>query len=439
MTSRSLVVAGVLSGFCLTAAASSVQLGIAPTREPRITEFHQWLATLLRHSPGRLDDEIRVVGRRTNSDLDALFVYANGLIQMIRNPNLTSRTANPIISFSVAREGADQPRLARFTLSTPAEIDGLKQAACAVGGFIDAAPCEWARPAIARDAVLSALSAAASAVRRDTNANFIARRGALMHTDIAMMGLAAPASIENDARRESSVRMSFSDGQQTALTEADLHWEFARRLLDLVAAPGTIKPAPSGDAMVRRWYVATAAWTELNGHHENIHMARGREIFPDDPDLAMLTGAQHELYATAAVQTAVRSAFLPTGVRLSVESERLELREAERFLRRATELKPDFAEAHIRLGRVLGINGHDADAAEHLRRGLAATDEHLLLYYGSLFLGAVEANLGHADAAKAAYLQAAALFPLAQSPLLGLSELARRGGHRDEALAEMEK
>jgi tetratricopeptide (TPR) repeat protein len=438
MTLKGLVVAGALLAVCWTAAAAPLQLGIAPPRDPRLSEFEQWLATILHHSPGLIDDGTIVVGKRSNSDLDALYGYATAVVQLIRNPNLTSKSENLSVSYSVTREDRDQPPRVVRLLFTPLELQRLKQMACALGGFIDAAPCEWVRPAIASDPVLSALSSAATAVRGDTNANFIVRRGALMHTDVAIMGLAAPAA-SGSTQRPGAVRMTFADGQQTALTEANLHWEFARKLLDLVAGPGTIRPAPSGDAMVRRWYVATTAWMELDGHYENTHLAHGREIFPDDPDLAMLTGAQHEVYATAAVQTAVRSAFLPTGVRLNVESERVELREAERFLRRATELKPDFAEAQIRLGRVLAIMGRDAEAAEHLQRGLAATDDHLLLYYGSLFLATVEEHLGHSDVAKALYLQAAALFPLAQSPLLGLSELARRAGHRDEALSEMEK
>lgn len=437
MTLKGLVVAVALSAVGWSAGAAPLQLGIAPNYKLPLDAVEQWLDALLRHSPGVIDDRITAVGKRSNGDLDSLYVYATALIRLIRNPTLASKNGSLLLSISVAREGAGQPeRVARIPL-TGQELLRIKQIACAVGGFVDTAPCEWVRPAIASDAVLSALSSAA-AIAGDANANFIIRRGALMHTDIAMMGLAAPAASDRALRQE-AVRMSFSDGQQTALTESNLHWEFARKLLDLVAGPGSNQPAPAGDSMVRGWYVATSAWMELSGHHENTHMAHGREIFPDDPELAMLIGAEHEVYATSAVQTAVRSAFLPTGVRLSVGSERVELREAERFLRRATELKPELAEAQIRLGRVLAIMGRDGEAAEHLKSGLAATDEHLLLYYGSLFLAAVEENLEHGDVARALYLQAAALFPRAQSPLLGLSELARRSGRRDEALGEMEK
>jgi tetratricopeptide (TPR) repeat protein len=88
---------------------------------------------------------------------------------------------------------------------------------------------------------------------------------------------------------------------------------------------------------------------------------------------------------------------------------------------------------------VLHVIGRAADSVEHLTKGIESTEEPLLQYFGSLFLGAAEAELGHRDAAKTAYERAAAIYPSAQSPLLGLSELARRAGHREEALGQMER
>lgn len=432
MTLKLLVVAGALSALVSTASAGWAQP--APSRDPRLERFEQWLGALLHHSPGFVDDGIVVVGQQSNAELQVLFVDATTVVRILRNPNLASESAGVPISVPSARAG-QTPRLVPYT---PREISRLKQIACAVGGSLEGRPCEWTKPEVARDAVLSSLSSAAAAVRQDMNANFIVRRAGLMHTDVAMLGLAAPSAPDLSPGQQ-SVRMSISDGHQTGLTQPDLHWEFARKLMDLVAAPESVKPAPGGDAMVRRWYVATAAWMLVGGHHENTHLNHGREIFPDDPELAMLSGAQHEAYATPSVQTAVRSAFLPTGVRLDVASERTELRDAEKDLRRAIELKPDFAEAQVRLGRVLSQTGRDAEAVDHLTRGLDATRESLLRYYGSLFLGAAEEKLGHVDAAKVAYERAAMLYPSAQSPLLGLSELARRAGHRDDALKAMER
>ena len=431
MALKALVVAAALSGSSWRADAAPLQRGAVATPEIRINHLQQWLQAVLVHSPGLIDDQIVEVGKQSNADLKILAIDATSLIRILRSPSLALYNA----PFAVIYERDQAGQAFRYTAR---ELTRLKQLACAVGGFLDTAPCEWTKPTIASDAVLVSLSRAAAAVRTDMNANFLIRRAVLMHSDVAMMGLALPGALDLNADSP-SVRMSFSDGQQTALTQSGLHWELARRLMDLVAGSGSTKPAPGGDAMVRRWYVATSAWLQLGGHHDNAHLTRGRELFPDDADLAMLAGAQHEAYASPAVQTAVRSAVLPTGIKLDVGSERDELKDAEKLLRRATELNPDFAEAQIRLGHVLSLVGRDAEAAEHLRKGIEATTEPLLRYYGSLFLGAAEEKLNHDDAAKASYEQAARLVPTAQSPLLGLSELARRAGHRDEALREMER
>ena len=47
--------------------------------------------------------------------------------------------------------------------------------------------------------------------------------------------------------------------------------------------------------------------------------------------------------------------------------------------------------------------------------------------------------LGNRDAARVAYEEAARLFPMAQSPLLALSQLARRYGDRGGALRAIER
>jgi tetratricopeptide (TPR) repeat protein len=281
----------------------------------------------------------------------------------------------------------------------------------------------------------------ASTGRRGGDNNVVLRRGALLHADVAILGVAAPveAMAFGTSSPGQSIRIRISDGRQTSLTQSSAHWEIARKLLDMVSAPGSSKAAPGSDEMVRLWYVATATWMEHQGQHDNRHLARGREIFSDDADLLFLTGAQHATYAGPPIQTAVRSAFLPTGIKIDVSSERAELRDAERYFRRAVDVRPEFAEAHLRLGRVLALTNRNADAARELGRALELTDEPLLVYYGTLFLGAVQETLGQNEAARAAYERAAALYPRAQSPRLALSELARRAGNRDVALREIEK
>src|SRR2546423_3092250 len=120
-------------------------------------------------------------------------------------------------------------------------------------------------------------------------------------------------------------------------------------------------------------------------------------------------------------------------------SARAELREAESLFRRAVAHAPAMAEAHLRLGRVIGVQGRAADALAELQQALTLLDDEELWYDGELFVGAMEEALGRYDAAAAAYERAAIRYPGAQSPLFALSQLARRRGDRAAALAAIER
>ena len=123
MTLKALVVAGALSAFVSTASAGWAQP--APSRDPRLERFEQWLGALLRHSPGFVDDGIVVVGQQSNAELQVLFVDATTVIGILRNPNLASESAGVPISVPSARAG-QTPRLVPYT---PREISRLKQIA----------------------------------------------------------------------------------------------------------------------------------------------------------------------------------------------------------------------------------------------------------------------------------------------------------------------
>jgi tetratricopeptide (TPR) repeat protein len=88
----------------------------------------------------------------------------------------------------------------------------------------------------------------------------------------------------------------------------------------------------------------------------------------------------------------------------------------------------------MRYGRVLGLLSKHAEAAIALRLAVTELRDTEQRYYGELFLGAEEEALGNRDGALAAYREAATLAPRAQTPLLALSQLARRYGDRGGAL-----
>jgi tetratricopeptide (TPR) repeat protein len=255
---------------------------------------------------------------------------------------------------------------------------------------------------------------------------------------LAPLAMVAPAGSPSSIGPQ-RLRMEISDGRQVDLHQSAVHWEIARMLLAFVKPHGSDRPAPGRDEMVRQWYRATAARMQLREDHDKLHLDEARELFPADPDILFLSGCQRETFAGSPIQSAARSAVLPTGVKLDVGSDRGELREAAAMFRRALEAEPNHAEARMRHGRVLALLGRHADAVVELRRAAGALEDPQLLYYAELFLGAEEEALGNRDAASAAYTRAAELSPRAQSPLLALSELARRYGDRPAALQAIER
>jgi tetratricopeptide (TPR) repeat protein len=117
----------------------------------------------------------------------------------------------------------------------------------------------------------------------------------------------------------------------------------------------------------------------------------------------------------------------------SVKSLNPTLDDAIARFRETLDVMPEFPEARIRLGHVLGMRGRHQEAIAELQRGLEGATEVLVLYYGRLFLGRSQEALGQMENARQAYEAAASFFPRAQSPRLALSQLSRRTGNREEA------
>jgi tetratricopeptide (TPR) repeat protein len=425
--------AGALAAGQATAAAGQLRAPGAGAQPPtieqvgkgRIERLERWLKATARHAPGEDDDALDEIAAWPNAQLKQLWIDANALIQVIRSG--ASR-------FTVRPEGQ---RLGTQIRYAPVDLHRLQVLACAAGGALVERPCMAMNAGSELDPEFRQLAALVHAARLRGDDNYIIRRGAILHADVAMLApasMAAPGDVGRPTGGLERIRMEISDGQEIDLRQSAVHWEIARMLLDFVRPRGKDRADPGHDEMVRQWYQSTAAWMQLREDHDKVHLDRARAIFPNDPDILFLSACQRETYAGQPIQTAVRSAILPSGVTLDVGSERVELREAEALFRRVLELKPEYGEARMRYGRVLaGLEKH-AEAAVELRRAIAKLADSQSLYYAALFLGAEEEALGNRDAARVAYEQAASLFPMAQSPLLALSQLARRYGDRGGAL-----
>lgn len=252
--------------------------------------------------------------------------------------------------------------------------------------------------------------------------NDILRRGAMLHTDIAVL---MPERAYAWRVRDPGALIVGRDGEYVGSQTDTAHWAYARALLDAIV------PDPDAEDFARQWYRAVAARFQkatLLGFAAR-HLRASEKLFPKDPVLLFYAGAMHEALASTRFQNMKRSQPNEGPGRPTVEpSPEAELRDAERLLRRS--IREDGpAEARLRLGRVLGQLGRHGEAASTLRNALPQLDDPRLRYFAELFLGTEEEALGRDAEARACFGRAAALSPGAQSPLLAWSALERRTGN----------
>jgi tetratricopeptide (TPR) repeat protein len=219
------------------------------------------------------------------------------------------------------------------------------------------------------------------------------------------------------------------DGRRLGINYFGAHWDFTRLLLDQVV------PGPAADDDARQWYQTIAALfaSEHQLSESRAHLERARRIFPADPQILAASGRLHETFAAPGLQLFVDTGSPANDLSIIIGSTRSNLRQAQAYFSRLVELDAASVEIRLHFGRVLGLQGRHDAAASELRRAAAAGDP-LTQYYASLFLGVEEQALGQPDRARESFEAAAALYPLAQSPYLALSQLARRQGDRTGAL-----
>ena len=214
-------------------------------------------------------------------------------------------------------------------------------------------------------------------------------------------------------------------GNKTAHSQG-WHWRFARQIL------GNITLRPSEDPMVRKWYVATTAMMLsgrlFNRAEENLVPALN--LFPSDPCLLFYKGVLHEKFALLSYQNAIP----PDGLVYTFGPEESELKNARECFQNALKSNPEFSEARLHLGRIRGLLGDHKEAVEELQKAARSLTDTRLLYYCSLYLGNELAALNRTAEAREQFETAAKLYPKAQAPLLGLSQLALKSGDYENAL-----
>jgi tetratricopeptide (TPR) repeat protein len=382
-----------------------------------VPRLREWIDAVDRHNPGQPDVAAIAVGSWSRAQLEVLFLDLKALLQLITTPDKQRF-----------------PRALRdFTLQELLELHEL-----AIREARRVADHPVKLPDLTGLHLVTWQLTAADARRA---VNRLLKRATLLHTDIALL---VPAAADRPAESIIPVprpllapraSVQIEDGRQVGVTYYGAHWDFARLLLDEVT------PDPAGDITVRQWYQAVAALFAIEHlmAESHVHLARALQLFPADPEIVAANGRLHETYASPQIQHLLETGAQAGGHPVLIGSLRSNLRQAEMFFSKAVELDGSFAEARLHLGRVVGLEGHHEDAANLLRRVAAAGGDSLTQYYAWLFLGAEEQSLGHPDSARESFDKAADLYPRAQSPYLGLSQLARSNGDRLGALRAIQQ
>ncbi|MFO7695194.1 MAG: hypothetical protein R6V57_19075 [Vicinamibacterales bacterium] len=210
------------------------------------------------------------------------------------------------------------------------------------------------------------------------------------------------------------------DGTSIGTGCVHVHWLQGRALLD------AIRPDPAKDETVRLWYVATLAFLLENGNYANAwpQLEHALLLFRHDPGILFQGGYYHEAFSSPLIQSAAVAAGAAS------RDGKAHLEDAADLYRRAVRENPQFVEARVRHGHVLAMLGRHQDAVRELRlaAAAAAAEGPQLRYYAELLLGHAEESVNNRAAARGHYLQAASLYPQAQSPLLALALLARQSG-----------
>ena len=394
----------VLAVLCATAQSQ-------PPANPRLDKLKEWMTVVARHQPGQVDASVHSVRLWTRESL-----------QNVRDDLYALRR---LICSKPGRE----PEAPPASCTPPATNQrGVMLAETTVGRRNRSITQEWAGVYTVNH--LRDLSELALEIDRG-DINDILKRGALLHTDVALR--TPPIVTFNESRVErflmkATVRVV--DGRQSGVDQSVDHLEMARRLFDIVTPDPRRDPItyPERDGTVRDWYRATMAVLLNDQGVFQSHARAALEIFRDDDEMLFQAGAMHVALATPQYQQGVT---IRRRANVSfIESGDEERHRAEQFFRQALKANPNHDEARLALGQVLGQSGRSADALAELRQVQAATRDPLLSYYAALFIGREESARNNVDAAREAYQQAATLFPRAQSPYIGLSELHMRAGNR---------
>lgn len=225
---------------------------------------------------------------------------------------------------------------------------------------------------------------------------------------------------------------------QNDLARGDFHWNMAR---DLSALVGSNPEDRSGRSFQSRWLLAAGYYyqSEMDDSRALGFLKQALRLSDTDAEIHLALGAVHEV-----VGALMRRAWSPSRVpstnprimrdELRARSvSRQQLSTAEGYYREALRLAPNMAEAHLRLGRVLGQLGDGEKALAELVWVVEHARDAYLLGMAHLFLGSLREQNDDWSTAVEDYRKAVAAKPDWQVHHLALSHALHRAGALGEA------
>ena len=226
------------------------------------------------HLPGEDDDALGTVAGWPNARLKELWVDANVLTQMTRHADAER--------FTVRGEGQRTATAVRYSKS---DLQRLRVLACVAGGVLFEPPCMAMAATNELDPELRQIASLSRAARSRGDGNYIQRRGALLHSDVAILApgsMVAPGGVGPPGGGLERLRLEISDGgDRSPPVGCALR---SRGCCSTSSSPGRTRLAPGRDDMVRQWYRATASWMQLREDRQGAPRSRAPAL-PSDGHL----------------------------------------------------------------------------------------------------------------------------------------------------------
>jgi tetratricopeptide (TPR) repeat protein len=300
------------------------------------------------------------------------------------------------------------------------------------------------QPVVTRRDEQKQVTALFRAVRTDPGVEAFIRRAAVLHADAAIFAGDFPAPPDDApplpsaglARHDEIPPLLSSDryvlhrdGRVIGQKSSNWNWPFARSLLDAFMLPGAAVGTGADRAFTARWYHAIAAYMFASGEHGELrkHLDHAAIVLPGEASLVFDRGCLAETFGLPYNQVLRDDPGFwnaTTRMGINLPSEEKTDAEAQALFRRVLDIDPRYAEARVRLARLLWRGGRLDEAAAQIEQALALKPRRDVLFFTRLVAGRVAQARGRAAESLDDYEAASKLYPDAQSALVGASQAA---------------